>query len=175
MRYTFLLYTDPSDLADMTADDWEAEKQVYGAYIQSLNEAGVFVDTDWLQPTNTATTVSLKGGTRQVQDGPFADTKEALGGYFVIEVADMVEYSLYWLLVRMIYPQRKMRYPTLSLKRSQTGRIAVCQMILALGYSLLPETASSTSNAIRHDFQPTVIFLTCRTHLMTMESFPINV
>ena len=89
MRYTFLLYTDPSDLADMTADDWEAEKQVYGAYIQSLNEAGVFVDTDWLQPTETATTVSLKGGTRLVQDGPFADTKESLGGYFVIDVADL--------------------------------------------------------------------------------------
>ncbi len=89
MRYTFLLYTDPADLAHMTPADWDAEKQVYGAYIGALREAGVFVDTDWLQPVETATTLSLKGGTRQVQDGPFADTKEALGGYFVIEVPDL--------------------------------------------------------------------------------------
>ncbi|HAT87050.1 YciI family protein [Cohaesibacter gelatinilyticus] len=89
MRYTFLLYTDPADLADMTQQDWEAEKEVYGAYIGALNAAGVFVDTDWLQPVQTATTLSLKGGTIQVQDGPFADTKETLGGYFVIDVPDL--------------------------------------------------------------------------------------
>lgn len=89
MRYTFLLYTDPADLAHMTAEDWAREKEVYGAYIGALNEAGVFVDTDWLQPTQTATTISLKGGSRTVQDGPFADTKETLGGYFVIEVPDL--------------------------------------------------------------------------------------
>lgn len=89
MRYTFLLYTDPADLAHMTPDDWAAEKEVYGAYISALNEAGVFVDTDWLQPVQTATTLSLKGGTRQVQDGPFADTKETLGGFFVIDVPDL--------------------------------------------------------------------------------------
>lgn len=89
MRYTFLLYTDPADLADMTPEDWEVEKQVYGAYIGALQEAGVFVDTDWLQPVQTATTLSLKGGSKQVQDGPFADTKETLGGYFVVEVPDL--------------------------------------------------------------------------------------
>lgn len=89
MRYTFLLYTDPADLADMTEADWMAEREAYGAYIGALNAAGVFVDTDWLQPVTTATTLTLKGGTRQVQDGPFADTKERLGGYFVIDVPDL--------------------------------------------------------------------------------------
>ena len=89
MRYTFLLYTDPAELAHMTEDDWAAEKEVYGAYIGALHEAGVFVDTDWLQPVMTATTLTLKGGTRQVQDGPFAETKETLGGYFVIDVPDL--------------------------------------------------------------------------------------
>ncbi|WP_299375340.1 YciI family protein [uncultured Tateyamaria sp.] len=89
MRYTFLLYTDPADLAHMTPEDWGAEKEVYGAYIGALNAAGVFVDTDWLQPVSTATTLTLKGGTRQVQDGPFADTKETLGGYFVVDVPDL--------------------------------------------------------------------------------------
>jgi hypothetical protein len=89
MRYTFLLYTDPADLAHMTPDDWAAEKQVYGAYIGALQEAGVFVDTDWLQPVDTATTLTLKGGTKLVQDGPFAETKETLGGFFVIDVPDL--------------------------------------------------------------------------------------
>lgn len=89
MRYTFLLYTDPADIADMGPEDWEAEKQVYGAYIDALQEAGVLIDTDWLQPVQTATTVTLKGGARQVQDGPFAETKETLGGFFAIDVPDL--------------------------------------------------------------------------------------
>ena len=89
MRYTFLLYSDPADFAHMTPEDWGAMKQVYGAYIQALQEAGVFVDTDWLQPAETATTITLKDGQRRVQDGPYAETKETLGGYFVIEVPDL--------------------------------------------------------------------------------------
>lgn len=89
MRYTFLLYTDPADIADMGPEDWESEKQVYGAYIGALQEAGVLIDTDWLQPVQTATTVTLKGGARQVQDGPFAETKETLGGFFAIDVPDL--------------------------------------------------------------------------------------
>lgn len=89
MRYTFLLYTDPTDLTHMTPEDWATEKEIYGAYIGALQEAGVFVDTDWLQPVQTATTMTLKGGTKQVQDGPFADTKETLGGYFVVDVPDL--------------------------------------------------------------------------------------
>ena len=89
MKYTFLLYSNPADFAEMTPEDWGAMKEVYGAYIGALHEAGVFVATDWLQPVQTATTLSLQGGTRSVQDGPFAETKETLGGYFVIDVPDM--------------------------------------------------------------------------------------
>jgi len=89
MRYTFLLYSNPEDLADRTPEDWAAEKQVYGAYIGALKAAGIFVDTDWLQPVHTATTVSLKNGTKTVHDGPFADTKETLGGYFVVDLPDL--------------------------------------------------------------------------------------
>jgi hypothetical protein len=86
MRYTFFLYSDPSLAANMTPADWAREKEVYGAYIGALNEAGVFVATDWLHPVETATTVSLENGQRRIQDGPFAATRETLGGYFVIEV-----------------------------------------------------------------------------------------
>lgn len=89
MRYTFLIYTDPADLSNMTPDDWTAEKELYGAYIGALKEAGVFLDTDYLQPVQTATTLALKGGELRVQDGPFAETKETLGGFFAVDVPDL--------------------------------------------------------------------------------------
>ena len=78
--------------AELFKSQMEQEQAVYGAYIQSLQEAGVFVDTDWLQPSTTATVLTLKDGGRRVQDGPYADTKEQLGGYFVIEVPDLMLY-----------------------------------------------------------------------------------
>ncbi len=46
MNYTFILYSDPTNFADMTDDDWAREKEVYGAYIGALREAGAFVSTD---------------------------------------------------------------------------------------------------------------------------------
>lgn len=95
MRYTLFLYSDEADFADATPEQVEQSKAVYGAYIEDLRKAGVFVDTDWLKPSMTATTISLRGGSRRVQDGPYADTKEQLGGYFVIEVADL-DAALAW-------------------------------------------------------------------------------
>jgi len=95
MRYTFLLYTDPADIAHLTEADWGAMQQSYGAYIGALKEAGVFVDTDWLQPVATATTLTLKDGKKEVQDGPFAETKETLGGFFAIDVPDL-DAALAW-------------------------------------------------------------------------------
>lgn len=89
MRYTLFLYSDESRFAETTPEQMEEQKAIYGAYIQSLSEAGVFVDTDWLQPSLTATVVSMAGGDRLIQDGPYADTKEQLGGYFVIDVANL--------------------------------------------------------------------------------------
>jgi hypothetical protein len=89
MRYTFMLYSRESDFANVS---WEAiaeQLQVFGQYIGALKAAGVFVDTDWLQPTSTATTITLRSGSRQIQDGPFAKTKEQLGGFFVVDVPDL--------------------------------------------------------------------------------------
>ncbi len=95
MRYTLFLYSDESSFADVTPEQMEQEKAIYGAYIGSLQEAGVFVDTDWLQPSATGTTITLRSGERRVQDGPYADTKEQLGGYFVIDVPDL-DAALAW-------------------------------------------------------------------------------
>ena len=95
MRYTFLLYSTPADFAHMTPEDWAESKQVFGQYIGALQEAGVFIDTDWLHPAETATTITLAGGEKRVQDGPFAETKETLGGFFAIEVENLDE-ALKW-------------------------------------------------------------------------------
>ena len=95
MTYTLLLYTDPAVVADFTPDDWAKEREIYGAYIGALQEAGVFVDTDWLHPADTATTITLKDGEKRVQDGPFAETKETLGGFFAIDVPDL-DAALAW-------------------------------------------------------------------------------
>lgn len=61
----------------------------WNAFIGAMAQAGVIVNGDGLQGPHTATTVRVRDGARQVQDGPFADTKEQLAGYFVIEVADL--------------------------------------------------------------------------------------
>ncbi len=95
MRYTMFLYNDESAFTEPSPEEMQEQLAVYGAYIGALKEAGVFVDTDWLQPSQTATTITLKDGGKRVQDGPYADTKEQLGGYFVIDVPDL-DAALEW-------------------------------------------------------------------------------
>jgi hypothetical protein len=89
MRYTFLLYNDESDFSDVSEEQMGEVQKAFGEYIGAMQQAGVLIDTDWLQPSSTATTLSLRGGTRTVQDGPYADTKEQLGGTFAIDVPDL--------------------------------------------------------------------------------------
>ncbi|SIS67211.1 Uncharacterized conserved protein [Roseivivax lentus] len=89
MKYTFLLYSDPTGFAGLTEEDWAREKEVYGAYIGALKAAGIFVSTDWLQPVATATTLSTRDGKTRIEDGPFAETVETLGGYFVVDLPDL--------------------------------------------------------------------------------------
>lgn len=89
MNYTLLLYHDESLFAHVTPEQMAGMKAAYEAYTKSLADAGVLVMTDWLQPSAAATTISLRGGAKRVQDGPFANTKEQLGGYYVIRAANL--------------------------------------------------------------------------------------
>jgi hypothetical protein len=86
MRYLLLIATEP---APPDPDGWERMMQEYGAYTGWLQEQGLYLAADALQDVATATTVSTKGGTRVVTDGPFAETKELLGGYYVIDAPDL--------------------------------------------------------------------------------------
>lgn len=78
MRYTFLLYSDPAMAASMTEEDWAKSKEIYGQYIGALQEAGVFIDTDWLHPADTATTVTLSGGEKRYRMAPSLKQRKRL-------------------------------------------------------------------------------------------------
>jgi hypothetical protein len=90
MQYMLMLNETEAEFARRTDP---AETQAYwggwNAFIGAMAQAGVIVKGDGLQGPMLATTVRVVDGKRHVQDGPFADTKEQLGGYFVIEVADL--------------------------------------------------------------------------------------
>lgn len=90
MQYMLLIHTDPQDAPRPAS---EAEGQAMGKewfdYTTALHEAGVHVAGDALHPADTASTVRVRGGERLVTDGPYAETKEWLGGYYVIDVPDL--------------------------------------------------------------------------------------
>jgi hypothetical protein len=70
-------------------DEMGAHMQEWGAYTQSLRDAGALVDDHQLQGIDTATTVRVRGGETQITDGPFAVTKEYLGGYYLLDCPDL--------------------------------------------------------------------------------------
>ena len=89
MQYMLLIYDTEGSMGAMTADQRNAFMGEYGAYTEGLRAAGKFVAGDALQPTATATSVRVRDGQRLVTDGPFAETKEQLGGYYLIEAASL--------------------------------------------------------------------------------------
>jgi hypothetical protein len=95
MRYTLLLHYPEATPADIGQEAIDAGKAAFHAYAKALDDAGVLVSAEVLKPSAVTTTVSLRNGSLQVQDGPYADTKEQLGGTFVLEVPDL-DAALAW-------------------------------------------------------------------------------
>ena len=89
MQYLIMIYESAADFARRTSPEAPQLFGAYRAYTEALREAGVWVGGNPLQPPQTATTVRLRNGKRQVQDGPIADTKEQLGGYYLIEAPNL--------------------------------------------------------------------------------------
>lgn len=96
MHYTLLAYESPASFA-LRDDPNKNQAYVAGwtAYTKTLIDAGILVSGAGLQLPDTATTVALIDGKRQVQDGPYADTKEQLGGFYIIDVANL-DTALEW-------------------------------------------------------------------------------
>lgn len=91
MRYLLLINTDESVEANRSDEENEAVMGAYYAFTNELRESGSFVGGEALQPTSTATTVRVRNGQILTTDGPYAETKEQLGGYYLIEAADLDE------------------------------------------------------------------------------------
>lgn len=95
MQYMIMNYVQPRDAAEFGRPESDPDGPAWGAYTQALIAAGVMRSGNALKPTFSATTVRLRDGRRDVQDGPYADTKEHLGGYYIIDVPDL-DTALEW-------------------------------------------------------------------------------
>ncbi|HYO87279.1 MAG TPA: YciI family protein [Candidatus Limnocylindrales bacterium] len=91
MKYMLLIYNDPAMRAKMTEADYATEMQAHYAYGSALRSADAAVSSEALYPAESATTVRMRDGQRLVTDGPFAETREHLGGYYLIDVKDLDE------------------------------------------------------------------------------------
>jgi hypothetical protein len=95
MQFALLIYESPEAFASRKSDGTDAYTGAWRAYHKALLESGCYVAGDPLEAPETGTTVRLKDGKRRVQDGPFADTKEQLGGFMIIELPS-IDAALDW-------------------------------------------------------------------------------
>jgi hypothetical protein len=89
VKYILMDYVNEAGWPLLTRDDKEHWLGAYRAYMEAMTKAGVLKDSKGLQPTSLATTVRVANGKTQVLDGPYADSKEQLGGFHIIDVADL--------------------------------------------------------------------------------------
>jgi hypothetical protein len=89
MRYLLLMHYAEADAATLGPEAMAEGQRAFTSYAAALHQAGVLVSADVLQPSSSTTTLTMTDGTLRIQDGPFADTKEQLGGTFVIDVPDL--------------------------------------------------------------------------------------
>jgi hypothetical protein len=95
MQYMLLIYDAENVWRSMPEGERNAMMGEYFAYTEELRRAGAYVAGDPLQPTSSATTVRVRDGETLTTDGPFAETKEQLGGYYIVE-ADSLDEALEW-------------------------------------------------------------------------------
>lgn len=91
MKYAMLIYTSETEEAKMTPAEQEANMGAYYAFTNEISEAGVNKGGEALMPTSMATTVRVRDGKTVTSDGPFAETKEQLGGFYLIDCNDLDE------------------------------------------------------------------------------------
>ena len=95
MQYLLMLYADETGWSKMTKAQQEQGYAAYIAYTEALKKAGAWVGSNRLQPVSAATTVRVANGKSQVLDGPYIESKEQLGGYYLIDVPDL-DSALSW-------------------------------------------------------------------------------
>jgi len=95
MKYILMDYVNEAGWPKLTKAEKEHWLGAYIAYVDAMSKAGVLKGSTGLQPTSAATTVRVANGKTQVLDGPYADSKEQLGGFHIIDVADL-DAALAW-------------------------------------------------------------------------------
>jgi hypothetical protein len=95
VQFAMLIYEPPEDFEGRDTERGEAHIAAWRSYYRALVEAGVYVTGAPLQPDSTGTTLRVRGGQRHVQDGPYADTKEQLGGFIILELPTL-DAALEW-------------------------------------------------------------------------------
>ena len=91
MQYLLMIYDSEAAWAKLSPADQAAMYQEYGQFTREITEKGKYVGGNQLQPIASATTVRVRDGKRVVTDGPFAETKEQLGGYYLVDAKDLDE------------------------------------------------------------------------------------
>jgi hypothetical protein len=91
MRYILLIYSREADRTGLPEKEMGEIRQQYMTFTESISKSGHYVVGDGLEPTTTATTVRVRNGKPALTDGPFAETREQLGGYYVIKAKDLDE------------------------------------------------------------------------------------
>lgn len=89
MQYMLLIYSEEGKGPQPGSDEWGPFMQGYMSFTEKTKADGAFIAGDALQPAATATTITKRDGNTQTHDGPFAETKEVLGGYYLLECADL--------------------------------------------------------------------------------------
>ena len=89
MKYLCLIYDEEKKLAGMSKTESDAFMGEYFAFTEGIKKSGHYLAGEALQPVQTATTVRVRNGKVSTTDGPFAETKEQLGGYYLIEARDL--------------------------------------------------------------------------------------
>ena len=91
MKYLCLIYASEVDWANMQKERMDSLNKEYFDFTNDIKKSGQYVGGDALQPTQTATTVRVRNGKISTTDGPFAETKEQLGGYYIVEAENLDE------------------------------------------------------------------------------------
>jgi hypothetical protein len=89
MKYLCLIYSQEAQMASMSKSESDALMSEYWAFTEAIKKSGHYVAGEALQPVHTATTVRIRNGKLSTTDGPFAETKEQLGGFYMIEARDL--------------------------------------------------------------------------------------
>ena len=95
MKYLCTIYDDETQWSDATPEQMSAVMDAYNAFGDEARAAGVMAGGEGLQPTSSATTIRVRDGERVLSDGPFAETKEQLGGFYLLE-CDSLDEAIDW-------------------------------------------------------------------------------